>query len=98
MWTAPACKGFCVWFGDLVGGQSGSLRTNQPEMVLRGNNALAAFRRAPLSSARSLWSMLVCTDIEGAGSGARVPVEVEHDPFVGKVDAGIDERRSGGRY
>jgi hypothetical protein len=59
---------------------------------------LPPFDAAPLSSARSLWSMLVCADIERAGSGARVPVEVEHDPFVGEVDAGIDERRSGGRY
>jgi hypothetical protein len=47
-------------------------------------------------SARSGFK-LVCADIERAGSGAWVPVEVEHDPFVGEVDAGIDERRSGGR-
>ena len=41
--------------------------------------------------------MLKCADIEGAGSGAGLPVEVEHDPVAGKVGAGIDKRRSGGR-
>ena len=105
-------SGACLrrsWFyspaaGRIESGARRDLRHRKPHSArtshykLRGNNALAAFRRAPLSSARSLWSMLVCADIEGAGSGARVPVEVEHNPFVGEVDAGIDERRSGGRY
>jgi hypothetical protein len=52
---------------------------------------------APLSSNRYLWGggLLVCADIESAGRGARVPVEVEHDPLAGEVDAGTDERRTG---
>lgn len=41
--------------------------------------------------------MLECADIEGAGSGPRVPVELEHNPRVDEVGAGIDEQRSLGR-
>lgn len=57
---------------------------------------LPPFDEAPLSSDRSLWrrEVLECADIEGAGSGARVPVEVEHDPRTEEVGTRIDERRS----
>lgn len=43
---------------------------------------LPTFDGAPRSSGRYLLirEMLERADIEGSGSGARVPVEVEHDP------------------
>ena len=72
-------------------------RGNEP---LKGPRQLCSCRHsdgAPLSSNRYLWGgdILVCADIESAGRGARVPVEVEHDPFTGEVDAFTDERRTG---
>src|ERR1700730_9578738 len=41
--------------------------------------------------------MLECADIEGAGTGPRVPVHLEHTPRVDEVGAGIDEQRSLGK-
>jgi len=85
-----------AWNSVRRNGTSKIPRRKTSHYKLRGNNAFAAIRQSP-ALVRTLF-MLVCADIEGAGSGARVPVEVEHDPLAGEVDAGVDERRSGGGY
>jgi hypothetical protein len=62
MWTAPACKGFCVWFGDLVGGghMSGPfVRTKIWPVILQGflvDNSgaeIARDRRDQVAAARA---------------------------------------------